>query len=323
MSIVEENFLNKIKDFSLAVDEPIIIAYSGGVDSLALLLLAKTYFHNIKAIIIDHSLRKESALEAVRAKENALKIGIEAIILTVPEKKPSNENLQNWAREQRYQMLLTYAKANSINYIFTAHHKNDNVETILLNLLRGTGIKGVKGIKETSIKSGVNIVRPLLYFSKQDLASFVEKKGLIPVEDPTNKKTDYKRNFLRQLINSQSNKAEVENRIINLANNLKKADEALDIETEKYFEQICSPLPNITFNIDKYRQLSEEIKFRLILLIFKKLVNLEKFRAEKIVNLIGYLCDSNKKVKNYSLYGCVINKNKDLSSFSIKNKTPA
>lgn len=294
---------------------PVLIAYSGGVDSLALSLLAKDYFENITLAIVNHNLRTQAKDEARKALEAAKKLGLNAVILEIKEKKPANENLQDWARQNRYSLLINFAKENNIKHILTAHHSDDNAETIFLNILRGTGIKGVKGILPQNQMQGVFINRPLLCFTKAQLKELVESKNLTWVEDPTNAKTDYKRNLLRSILNSNIEESGlIKNRLISFANNLKSANEALEAETEKYFAQAIEKQGDISvLNLEEFKKLHSEFRFRIIL----KILNVNKFRSEKIVNIINYLCDDNKKVQNYSLYGFKINKKQKVVSFTL------
>lgn len=303
------------KSVNISKQTPVLIAYSGGVDSLALSLLAKDYFENITLAIVNHNLRTHAKEEASKAQQAAKKLGLNAVILEITQSKPANENLQDWARQNRYSLLINFAKENNIKHILTAHHADDNAETIFLNIIRGTGIKGVKGILPQSQMQGVFINRPLLCFTKAQLKELVESKNLTWVEDPTNAKTDYRRNFLRSIFNSNIEDSKlIKNRLISFSNNLKSANEALDVETEKYFTQAIEKQGDILLlNLEEFKKLHGEFRFRIML----KILNVSKFRFEKINNIINYLCDDAKRVQNYSLYGFKITKKQKLVSFTL------
>ncbi len=303
------------KSVNISKQTPVLIAYSGGVDSLALSLLAKDCFENITLAIVNHNLRIKAKDEANKALNTAKKLKLNTVILEITKPKPKNENLQDWARQNRYSLLINFAKENNIKHILTAHHSDDNAETILLNILRGTGIKGVKGILPQNQMQGVFINRPLLCFTKAQLKELVESKNLTWVEDPTNAKTDYRRNFLRSIFNSNIEDSKlIKNRLISFSNNLKSANEALDVETEKYFTQAIEKQGDILLlNLEEFKKLHSEFRFRIML----KILNVSKFRFEKINNIINYLCDDAKKVQNYSLYGFKITKKQKLVSFTL------
>ncbi len=169
------------------------MAVSGGPDSLALLALAHECFPGqIAAATVDHRLRKEAHDEAQYVAEICAKRSIPHEILTPPQ--PITGNIQSAARKIRYSLLEDWADAVGCSRIATAHHADDQLETMLMRLARGSGVDGLAGIRAVNGR----IVRPLLEFPKADLLEICAAAGLEPVDDPSNIDTDYDRVKMRQ-----------------------------------------------------------------------------------------------------------------------------
>lgn len=166
---------------------------SGGPDSLALLILANsTYPQRIMAATVDHGLRPEATAEADFVAEQCAHAGIAHAILRPPS--PITGNVQSAARAARYALLEQYAAATGCRWIATAHHGDDQLETMLMRLARGSGVDGLSGVRA---KNG-NIIRPLIDFAKAELEAICAKAGIAPVRDPSNENTDFDRIAIRQ-----------------------------------------------------------------------------------------------------------------------------
>ena len=173
------------------------LAVSGGPDSLALLLLAHAAFPKaIMAATVDHGLRPEAADEADFVANLCAERGIAHTILK-PE-KPITGNIQSAAREARYQLLHGWADANDLHWIATAHHADDQLETLLMRIARGSGIAGLSGIRERNGR----IIRPLLDFTKAQLIKTCEDDGITPCQDPSNANEDFDRVQIRNWLRS-------------------------------------------------------------------------------------------------------------------------
>jgi tRNA(Ile)-lysidine synthase len=169
------------------------LAVSGGPDSLALLALAHECFPGqIAAATVDHRLRKEAHDEAQYVADICAKRSIPHEILTPPQ--PITGNIQSAARKIRYSLLEAWADTKGCIRIATAHHANDQLETMLMRLARGSGVDGLSGIRAVNGR----IVRPLLEFSKTELLTICAAAGLDPVDDPSNIDTDFDRVKMRQ-----------------------------------------------------------------------------------------------------------------------------
>lgn len=164
------------------------LAVSGGPDSLALLLLAHQAIPSgFEAATVDHGLRPASAAEARVVAELCDRIGIPHTILR-PTVAPSG-NLQANARAARYGALGEWAKARRLNAIVTAHHADDQAETLLMRLSRGAGVRGLAGMRgATQVPGhpGLPLLRPLLSWRKADLEAIVARAGIDPARDSSN-----------------------------------------------------------------------------------------------------------------------------------------
>lgn len=176
---------------------PLGLAVSGGPDSLALLLLAQAALPGrIAVACIDHGLRPEAAGEVAMVE----RIAVERDIPFTPIKvtlAPGNTQMR--AREARYDALARWAGEAELGAIATAHHADDQAETLLMRLNRGSGLAGLAGVRARSALAGSDapLLRPLLGWRKAELATLVAAAGLTPVMDPSNADPAFDRARLR------------------------------------------------------------------------------------------------------------------------------
>ncbi len=168
------------------------ICVSGGADSLALLLLAKADSLKIKAVTVDHGLRAQSAAEAAHVAEVCAQLGVAHEIIALGN--PERGNLSDWARTARYAALRDWAARKHIDLLMTAHHADDQLETMLMRLNRGSGVTGLAGVRARQ----ADLCRPLLGWRKRELVELVDACGLSAVDDPTNYDEAYDRARLRK-----------------------------------------------------------------------------------------------------------------------------
>ncbi|MEK6637591.1 MAG: tRNA lysidine(34) synthetase TilS [Pseudomonadota bacterium] len=168
------------------------VCVSGGADSLALLLLANATAIKIKAVTVDHRLRAESATEAQQVAAICAQLGVvhETLILGAP----GGGNLSAWARTARYAALREWAAREGVEMLMTAHHADDQLETVLMRLNRGAGVAGLAGVRARQ----ADLCRPLLGWRKAELVAVVEAYGMAAVDDPTNYEDAYDRARLRK-----------------------------------------------------------------------------------------------------------------------------
>ncbi len=184
----------------LSRGDKIIVACSGGADSLALLHILNRLRHcyeiEIKVAHVNHLFRPEALQEAEFVKQTADQWGLvcETVKIDVPQyMEESGRSAQDAARIQRYRFLHHLAESWGNAKIATGHHRDDQVETVLLHLLRGSGSSGLGGMQAMNGR----VIRPLLATSRQKLEEYCYHEGLEPVQDSSNLNTKYTRNRIR------------------------------------------------------------------------------------------------------------------------------
>ena len=227
-------------------NEKVVIGVSGGADSVCLLLLlhmyGKTNPCSLHAVHVNHMIRgkeadEDQAFVEKLCKELSVPCTVKAV--DVPSlAKERHESLEEAGRKARYDCLLEIAKEEGA-VIAVAHHKNDNAETVLLNLARGSGIRGLSGMKAVSEMDGVRIIRPLLEISREEIEAFLNEQEISFCTDATNLDDGYARNAVRLNVLPdllKINKKAVEH-ITESAAQLSEIEEYLEAETEKAFRE--------------------------------------------------------------------------------------
>mgnify|MGYP002780550656 CR=1 FL=1 len=178
------------------------LAVSGGGDSLALLLLAHALLPGrIEAATVDHALRRESAEEAAMVAAVCERLGVPHAVLRVEVAKG---NLQDRARFARYYALGRWCDERDLKGLATAHQLDDQAETFVMRLNRGSGVAGLAAIRALGMVpgAGVRLVRPLLGWRRAELANLVRTSQLVPVHDPSNENPSFDRVRIRQALAS-------------------------------------------------------------------------------------------------------------------------
>lgn len=205
---------------------PIILAVSGGPDSLALLLLAASVRREgVIAATVDHRLREENAREAKMVQDICRHLGIHHAIHVV--KVPDDPaGVQAAARAARYAALGAYAVRKGAPFLATAHHIDDQAETVLMRLARGAGVAGLAGVRDRrALDEAVTIVRPLLGWRRGELAAIVAAARINAVDDPSNHDPRYDRTRVRALL---AQGWPDPSRLAAVGRHMADADEALD-----------------------------------------------------------------------------------------------
>lgn len=183
------------------------LAVSGGPDSLALLLLAQAALPGrIGTATVDHGLRKEAAEEAAMVGRLCRKLGVPHMTLTKDRSDGKRTgNVQAKARMLRYRLLGNWANEEGLDFIATAHHRDDVAESFLMRALRGSGVGGLArmsgcGPIPYSPDAKARLLRPLLNWNRAELAKIVEEAGLVAADDPSNADPRYDRVRVRELL---------------------------------------------------------------------------------------------------------------------------
>ncbi|MBB4807622.1 tRNA(Ile)-lysidine synthase [Chryseobacterium defluvii] len=195
----KSSFKNQLENLTDSPeDHTYLLAVSGGVDSMVLAYLFHVLGLRFQIAHINYKLRgKDSDLDQKTVEDFCENNEIPLHIYEVSEKdkKPKN-SIQLWARELRYRFFGEICRKENLEFLVTAHHLNDQLETFIINLSKASGIKGLSGIPANDN----NILRPLLYFSKEDIYQFAKQNRIEFREDLSNQKNDYLRNKIRNEI---------------------------------------------------------------------------------------------------------------------------
>ena len=207
--MTEKQFLTgKLRDpralTGVLPDAPVLLAFSGGADSVALLdMLQKEQASGAPILLahVNHGIRGEEALrDRAFCEKVAHDRGLEIAILDVDIPslaKEKGQSLEEAAREVRYTFFADLMRERSIPVLLTAHHADDHLETVLFRIARGTGLSGLAGIAPIRPFADGHLVRPLLGFTKAEILHYCQERGLDFVTDSTNTDTTYARNRIR------------------------------------------------------------------------------------------------------------------------------
>ncbi len=189
----------KVDNTVLQEDKRILVAVSGGVDSMVLAFLLSKKYVPILAHINHQKRGEESNKDEELVRQFAIKNGLEFVSTILPKEFNQSKNFQENARLFRYQWLIEQAKVRCIRYIATAHHADDIVETFLGNLMKGTGLNGLTGIT-SKIMDDIYILRPLLKVTKEEIIQFAEENQIPYRNDLSNFENNYTRNKIRNIL---------------------------------------------------------------------------------------------------------------------------
>lgn len=198
---LEAKVLKSLKN-ALKKNDILIAAISGGPDSIFLLHFLKQLPNKIIVAHLNHCLRKEAEKDQKFVQEQSKNLIFETKKIDIKKlSEQTKTGLEECGRKQRYKFFQYLAKKYQAKYILTAHHADDNVETIIFNLTRGATLAGLAGMqKSEKINKNTYILRPLLEISKKQILDYLKHKKISYHEDTTNKDTHHSRNFIRHEI---------------------------------------------------------------------------------------------------------------------------
>ncbi|WP_424629240.1 tRNA lysidine(34) synthetase TilS [Bradyrhizobium sp. SYSU BS000235] len=249
----------------------IVLAVSGGPDSLALMWLAVRWRQalktgpNLVAVTVDHGLRSEAAREARDVKRLAQSLGVEHRTLRWTGTKPKT-GLPAAAREARYRLLMRAARNCGASHVFTAHTQDDQAETFIMRMSRGSGIAGLAAMAREATRDGVILARPLLSVPKAQLVASLAKAGIAFAEDPTNHDPRFTRPRLRALMPALAAEGVDARSLSRLTARLARANAALEAMTdgaERYLKSTNGSEAGVDFAT--FVAMSDEIRVRLLL----------------------------------------------------------
>ena len=257
-------------------------------------------------MIIDHKLRSESTIEALKVKRALKKNLIDAEILTWRGRKPIS-NIQSLARKERYKLLFKKCKKIKIENILLGHHQDDLFENFFIRMLRGSGLKGLTSLnKKTYIENKI-LLRPLLDIKKDDLIFISNKVFNFYIKDPSNENEKYLRVKVRQMINQLKDYGLDKKKFSKTINNLKSSDEVVNFYVDKNMSN------NSFFSKKRNRLiLNEEFFSQPYEVIFRSLIESIRLIGKKYYSVRGKKLDKimkdieNKQLSKATLGGCII-----------------
>ena len=230
---------------TLTKTNKILVAYSGGLDSHVLLhLVSQIKPYHVRSIHINHGLQKEADAWSQHCKNTCDELDVPIEIFSLNLKIQKGDSLEEEARKGRYQALVSSIQSDEV--LLTAHHQNDQAETLLLQLFRGAGISGLASMPNISQFGKAEHARPLLDVTLLELENYAKQNDLKFIKDPSNRDTRFDRNFLRQEILPQlrSRWKGIDKTLARVASHQAEAKNILDEVAEQDFLSIHSKLDN-------------------------------------------------------------------------------
>ncbi len=268
--------------------QTILIAVSGGPDSMALLHLAAQWAQTRKrpslhAATVDHGLRNEARAEIELVAKAAAQLGIPHQTLVWSGSKPTT-GIQEKAREARYDLLATHAKNIGAHFIMTAHHADDQAETIVFRLLRGSGLTGLSGMKLNSPRGEITIARPLLNLRKADLIAYCQAQNQAFAQDASNTDASYARTRVRGLLSHLESQGLGAPDWTLLGKRLARADRALALTAQETLArvQIADTNGDYGYDFSALMREPDEIVLRVLAQVLLDAGGKSAFQLEKI-----------------------------------------
>ena len=301
---LQDKVLKTIQKYNLIQNgDSIVIGVSGGPDSMTLLnvlinLKQKLGISKIFVATVNHMIREEAEEETKFVENFCESHGIDFYLKKVDvqeEAKSKKISTELAGRNARYDFFEEVLKKTGSNKIATAHNSNDNAETVLMNLLRGSGVSGLKGIEK--IRDG-KFIRPIIECKRSEIEQYCLENKLNPRYDKTNNENTYTRNKIRNMLipyieeNFNPNIVDSLNRLSTIAT---KEDEYIHKIVENSFKDIVITADiskkEIILDLKKFNELDEVIKSRLILYTISEILGtsqgIEKIHIEDIIKLCG------------------------------------
>lgn len=296
----------------LSADEVIAVGVSGGPDSMALChMLANFAGINLHVLSVDHGLRKEAAGEAKNVGSWCSRFpNVKHQVLTRESSESDKTRLQENARIDRYKMMAEYCATHNIKKLFLAHHLDDQAETFLFRLAKGSGLDGLSCMAKTyNYSEELVLVRPLLDIAKSELLSYCEKENISYIHDPSNQDERFARARLRGSYDILEAEGLSTKRLSVTAKRLARARAALDFYSDQLFEKsvVDNEAERIVFDADILSAAPFESVLRVMLKSIELLHPDQQGygpRMEKLEGLTRNILE-NSEFKKSSLGGCL------------------
>lgn len=297
------NFYEKFKhelltNKLLKSDDSVIVALSGGIDSVALLYALKNLSDSspikLYAVHINHSIREAATRDEKFCRKLSEQLNIQFFSEKVDVPKLAAErgiSIEMAGRDARYQIFREYSKRFNGGKIATAHHKDDQAETIILRLIRGTGTAGFRGI--LPCREGI-FIRPLLQFHKKELLQFAEEQQISYIEDESNKDDRYLRNLIRNKLIPmiEGVNSSFTDTLLQTATILERQNEYIDLEAGKFISKHAIQDDGISIESEPFIALHPSIAMQVLRNAVVQLVNLDELSFKNLTALYNGICSN-------------------------------
>ncbi len=264
---MNQNFLDFIAKYK---QSKVAVGVSGGVDSMCLLY----WLHNVKMDVVclhvNHRLRPEADIETEYVKSVCEKLNIPVHIFYWNDEKPEN-GLEAAARQARYKMMTDFCHENNIEYLLTAHQSDDQIETFLMNLSRGSGLFGLAGMMAESERDGIKILRPLLNVPRSEIKKYCEDNNIKYFVDSMNTDEHYTRVKIRQNRHLLNEKLDISDaRILLAVQNLGRTRQWMEKYLDARIEMVIRSWGALFLDSFLFDE-AEEIRLKLLGLLIQKI----------------------------------------------------
>ena len=264
---MNQNFLDFIAKYK---QSKVAVGVSGGVDSMCLLY----WLHNVKMDVVclhvNHRLRPEADIETEYVKSVCEKLNIPVHIFYWNDEKPEN-GLEAAARQARYKMMTDFCYENNIEYLLTAHQSDDQIETFLMNLSRGSGLFGLAGMMAESERDGIKILRPLLNVPRSEIKKYCEDNNIKYFVDSMNTDEHYTRVKIRQNRHLLNEKLDISDaRILLAVQNLGRTRQWMEKYLDARIEMVIRSWGALFLDSFLFDE-AEEIRLKLLGLLIQKI----------------------------------------------------
>lgn len=314
--MLEQKVYDFITKYNLIENgDRVVLGVSGGPDSICMLnilnKISKEKLIDFEIVVchINHGLRENAILDEKFVKEFCEKIGVQCFVKHVDIKKVAEEQkrgLEETGRIIRYDFFDEILQKTNSNKIAIAHNINDKIETIIMNIIRGSGSAGLIGIEARNEK----YIRPLIETKREEIESYLEEQNIVARHDESNDENIYTRNKIRNIVLPFIEKEfnpNIVDTIERLSNIVKEQEEYFERQTEKSYKEVCEQELNLTsdyklnnqnnaeivIDLKKFNTLEKVIQKRMILYSVKKIFGstkgIEKIHIEDIIKL----CNNN------------------------------
>lgn len=314
-----ERVLNFLNSLDISKNEYLIVGCSGGSDSMMLLNLLNNKGYKVVCAHINHKTREECDSECEFVASFCYEHNI--IFESTELLEYPNNNFENYAREFRYNFFESLISKYNSNYLFTAHHGDDLVETILMRISRGSSLKGYRGFDCLSNKKDYKIVRPLVYLTKDDIIKYLDDLNIKYVNDSSNDTDMYTRNRYRHHILPflKEEESDIHLRFLKFNEVLGNAYSYIDRVVNNFLDKYYS---NRVLDISEFNELDPYIQEKVIEEIFRKIFvdNLYLINNNHVTKIFEIIYSNKPNINVKLLDNLYINKSYNKLSFLEKEE---